>query len=310
MSSSESCPAVTVSGLKYQYGKREALRGVDFEVGRGEIFGVLGPNGGGKTTLFKLLSTLLCHVDGEIRVFGEDLASHPDRVRRQLGVVFQSPALDIRLTVRENLQHQGHIYGLRGRELASRIQGTLDLVQLTDRMNDLVGSLSGGLQRRTELAKVLLHDPELLVLDEPSTGLDPGARRDIWSHLEARRRLKGTTVLLTTHLMDEAARCDRVAILHEGRLVALGHPDALTSEIGEDVILIVTPDPENLGPRVRERFGIDVEIRDDRLRIARFRAHEFVAELVEAFPGEIDTITFGRPTLEDVFLHHTGERLE
>lgn len=310
MSSSESCPAVAVSGLKYQYGKREALRGVDFEVGRGEIFGVLGPNGGGKTTLFKLLSTLLCHVDGEIRVFGEDLASHPDRVRRQLGVVFQSPALDIRLTVRENLQHQGHIYGLRGRELASRIQGTLDLVQLTDRMNDLVGSLSGGLQRRTELAKVLLHDPELLVLDEPSTGLDPGARRDIWSHLEARRRLKGTTVLLTTHLMDEAARCDRVAILHEGRLVALGHPDALTSEIGEDVILIVTSDPENLGPRVRERFGIDVEIRDDRLRIARFRAHEFVAELVEAFPGEIDTITFGRPTLEDVFLHHTGERLE
>ena len=177
-------------------------------------------------------------------------------------------------------------------------------------MNDSVGSLSGGLQRRTELAKVLLHDPELLILDEPSTGLDPGARRDIWSHLEAQRRLKGTTVLLTTHLMDEAARCDRVAILHEGRLVALGHPDALTSEIGEDVILIVTPDPGNLGPRVRERFGIDVEIRDDRLRIARFRAHEFVAELVEAFPGEIDTITFGRPTLEDVFLHHTGERLE
>ncbi len=310
MSSSESCPAVAVSALKYQYGEREALRGVDFEVGRGEIFGVLGPNGGGKTTLFKLLSTLLCPVDGEIRVFGEDLASHPDWVRRQLGVVFQSPALDIRLTVRENLQHQGHIYGLRGRELALRIQDTLDLVHLTDRMNDSVGSLSGGLQRRTELAKVLLHDPELLVLDEPSTGLDPGARRDLWSHLEAQRRLKGTTVLLTTHLMDEAARCDRVAILHEGRLVALGHPDALTSEIGEDVILIVAPDPGNLGPRVRERFGIDVEIRDDRLRIARFRAHEFVAELVEAFPGEIDTITFGRPTLEDVFLHHTGERLE
>lgn len=310
MSSSKLCSAVTVSALKYQYGEREALRGIDFEVGRGEIFGVLGPNGGGKTTLFKLLSTLLCPVDGEIRVFGEDLASNPDRVRRQLGVVFQSPALDIRLTVRENLQHQGHIYGLRGRELTSRIQGVLDLVHLTNRINDLVGSLSGGLQRRTELAKVLLHDPALLILDEPSTGLDPGARRDIWSHLEAQRRLKGTTVLLTTHLMDEAARCDRVAILHEGRLVALGHPDALTSEIGEDAILIVTPDPENLGPRVRKRFGIDVEIRDDRLRITRCRAHEFVAELVEAFPGEIDTITFGRPTLEDVFLHHTGERLE
>ncbi len=303
-------PALAVSGLRHLYGDREALRGIDFEVGPGEIFGVLGPNGGGKTTLFKVVSTLLRPLDGGVRVFGDDVVSNPERVRRRLGVVFQSPALDIRLTVRENLRHQGHLYGIHGSALTARIQSALEAVQLATRANDLVSVLSGGLQRRAELAKALLHAPPLLLLDEPSTGLDPSARRDVWAHLEAQRQREGTTVLLTTHLMDEAARCDRVAILHEGRLVALGAPDALTAEIGGDVILIVTQDPEGLGPRVRERFAIDVEISDDRLRIERPRGHEFVTDLVEAFPGEIDAVTFGRPTLEDVFLHHTGERLE
>lgn len=303
-------PALAVSSLKHRYRDREALRGIDFEVGPGEIFGVLGPNGGGKTTLFGIVSTLLHPSSGSVHVFGDDVVRAPERVRRRLGVIFQSPALDVRLTVRENLRHHGYLYGLHGRGLAERMAAALEQVRLQDRSDDLVGILSGGLRRRAELAKALLHAPDLLVLDEPSTGLDPGARREVWEHLEALRRSHGTTILLTTHLMDEAARCDRVAILDEGGLVALGEPDTLTAAIGGDVILVATPDPARLGPRISERFGVEVGVRDDRLRIERPRAHEFVTDLVEAFPGEIDAVTFGRPTLEDVFVHHTGRRLE
>jgi ABC-2 type transport system ATP-binding protein len=302
--------AVDVEGLRHQYGTRVALDGVTFAVPRGEIFGLLGPNGGGKTTLFKIISTLLAPSGGSVRVFGDDIAREPAAVRRRLGVVFQKPALDGRLTVEENLRHQGHLYGLRGGALVDRVLEVLTRVRMADRHADLVATLSGGLQRRVEVAKALLHRPDLLVLDEPSTGLDPSARRDIWQDLSDLRRGEGTTVILTTHLMDEAAACDRVAILDVGRLVALDAPGALTASIGGDVVLVKTRDASGLSARVSERFAVRAEVVDGQVRIERDRAHEFVTDLVEAFPGELDAVTFGKPTLEDVFVHYTGHRLD
>jgi len=304
-----SAPALEVTNLRHAYGDREALRGVSFSVTEGEVFGLLGPNGGGKTTLFRIVSTLMLPTSGGVRIAGDEVASRPDRVRRHLGVVFQAPALDVRLTVQENLKHQGHLYGLRGRVLAERIADAMARVGLSDRARDLVHTLSGGLQRRAELAKALLHRPALLVLDEPTTGLDPGARRDVWQHLLALRERDHTTIVLTTHLMDEAAKCDRVGIMHEGNLVALGTPAALTAAIGGDVILISSADPAALAARITGRFGVKAETIDEQVRIERDKAHEFVPSLVEAFPGEIDAVTFGKPTLEDVFMHHTGRRL-
>jgi ABC-2 type transport system ATP-binding protein len=279
-------------------------------VARGEVFGLLGPNGGGKTTLFKIVSTLLAPSEGTVRVFGEDVVRDPAAVRRRLGVVFQHPALDARLTVEENLRHQGHLYGLSGRALGERIGDVLSRVRLDDRRRDMVGTLSGGLQRRAEVAKALLHRPELLVLDEPSTGLDPSARRDIWQDLSELRLREGTSVILTTHLMEEAAGCDRVAILDQGRLVALGAPAALTAAIGGDVVLVTTRDAMGMAERVALRFDVKADVVNGKVRIERDRAHEFVTDLVEAFPGEIDAVAFGKPTLEDVFVHYTGRRLE
>jgi ABC-2 type transport system ATP-binding protein len=305
-----SVSAIDVLSVRHRYGARVALDGVSFAVQPGEVFGLLGPNGGGKTTLFQIVSTLLVPSEGAVRVFGDDVVRAAARVRRRMGVVFQHPALDARLTVAENLTHQGHLYGLRGAELSRRIEGALRRVRLEDRSRDLVGTLSGGLQRRAEVAKALLHDPQLLVLDEPSTGLDPAARRDIWQDLERLRTERGTTVIVTTHLMDEAASCDRVGILDQGHLVAIGSPGELTRAIGGDVVLVTSRQPEALGARIRERFGLRTELVDGRLRIERQRAHEFVTDLVEAFPGEIDAVAFGRPTLEDVFVHHTGHRME
>jgi ABC-2 type transport system ATP-binding protein len=225
-----------------------------------------------------------------------------------MGVVFQSPALDNRLTVAENLKTHGHLYGLSGKRLATRIADVLALVALADRAEDFVGTLSGGLQRRVEIAKALLPEPKLLVLDEPSAGLDPGARRELWDHLDNLRHTLGTTVMLTTHLMDEAEKSDRVAILHEGHLVALGFPDDLVSEIGGDVIMITSNTPSVLADDIRRRFQQDVAVVDGRVRIERTNGHAFVSELIEAFPGQVDGIAVGKPTLEDVFLHHTGQR--
>ncbi len=304
-----SAAAVEVAHVRHRYGERQALGDVSFTVNRGEIFGLLGPNGGGKTTLFRIASTLMLPGGGTVRIFGADVVAQPAAARREMGVVFQAPALDTRLTVVENLRHQGHLYGLHGADLAGRIRDALARVRLDDRGDDIVGRLSGGLQRRVELAKALLHRPALLILDEPSTGLDPSARRDVWQHLQALRDRDGTTIMLTTHLMDEGASCDRVAILHEGRLVAMGTPEDLTRAIGGDVITITAREPLSLSERIVRRFGVHVEIVDDRVRLERERAHEFITDLVEAFPGEIDAITFGKPTLEDVFVHHTGRRL-
>jgi ABC-2 type transport system ATP-binding protein len=301
-------------GVEYSYrtrkaGLRRALDGVSFEIPTGEIFGFLGPNGGGKTTLFRILSTLARPQGGSVRVFGADLATEAAAVRRRLGVVFQNPSLDIQLTVRENLLHQGHLYGLSGRTLAERIGTALERFGLSDRQAQRALELSGGLRRRVEIAKSLLHGPQLLLLDEPSTGLDPGARRDLWSTLESLRR-EGVTILLTTHFMEEGDRCDRLALIDRGTLVGEGSPADLKEEIGGDVITLAGQDPESLARDLAARFpDLEPQIRDGAVRLERERGHELVARLIEAFPGRVDSVTVARPTLEDVFLHRTGRRL-
>ncbi len=300
--------AIQTEGLRHRYGDRVALRGVDLEVARGEIFALLGPNGGGKTTLFKILATLLRAEAGTARVAGLDLRTEAAEVRRKLGVVFQNPGLDPKLKVRENLVHHGHLYGIGGSALRERIGHVLGQLGLEERAGDYVETLSGGLARRTELARGLLHSPEILLLDEPSTGLDPGARRDFGQSLRTLRDREGTTVVLTTHYMEEAERADRVAVLHEGALVALGTPDELKRRVGGDVVVVDTDDPGLLQQGIRERFGLESRVLDGVLRLERERGHELVRDVVEAFPGHVRSVSFGRPTLEDVFVHVTGRQ--
>lgn len=301
-------PAIRVEGLGHRYGDLQALDSVSFQVARGEVFGLLGPNGGGKSTLFKVLSTLLEPQSGRAEVFGIDLATRPGDARMKMGVVFQSPALDKKLTVSENLRHQGHLYGLKGAMLTQRIHEKLERVGLWERRSTLVEELSGGLRRRVELAKGFLHQPSLLLLDEPSTGLDPNARREVWSYLESIRKNEGATIVLTTHLMEEAEKCDRIGILDRGRLIAIDQPDLLKAGIGGDVITATSDRPEELCSQIRERFGVEASLVDETLRMEKDRGHEFITSLVEAFPGRIQSIRLGKPTLEDVFVHHTGHR--
>lgn len=301
-------PAIAVEDVRYRYGEREALAGVSFEVERGEIFALLGPNGSGKTTLFRILSTLVAPASGRVSVFGHDLATEASWVRRRLGVVFQRPSVDGKLTVAENLRHHGHLYGLRGAALKERTQQVLTRLGLTPRAGDRVETLSGGMQRRVELGKALLHSPSLLVLDEPSTGLDPGARRDFNQYLAQLRQQDGVTVILTTHYMEEAERCDRVAIMHGGQLVTSGAPDALKAGLGGDVVVIHPHDAAGLKAQIAARFGYEPQEIDGTLRIERPRGHELIRELVDSFPAEVKSVSFGKPTLEDVFIHQTGHR--
>jgi ABC-2 type transport system ATP-binding protein len=300
---------VDVQDLSHTYGRgsgASALNGVSFTVSPGEIFGFLGPNGGGKTTLFRILTTLLIPTAGTARIFGYDVVRSPYWVRRCIGVVFQSQSLDRKLTVAENLTYQGHLYGLRGKMLRDRNERLLEQFSLTDRAGDSAETLSGGLKRRVELAKGLLHQPRLLLLDEPSTGLDPGARLDLWQYLEGLRKKEGVSILLTTHFMDEAEKCDRLGILNRGHLVALDSPESLKTKVGGDVIVLRSKDPQTLRLEIEKKFESTTTVLDNTVRIERPRGHEFIAQLVEAFPGRIEAVTLSKPTLEDVFIRQTG----
>lgn len=322
-----SAPAIRVVGLTHRYGRPRrrqqqqplALDHIAFDVPCGEIFGVLGPNGGGKTTLFRILATLLRPSDpaGELSVFGHDVRARPDVVRRQMGVVFQRPALDGKLTVAENLRHHGRLYGLERRQLQHDVAHWLERLGLADRAGALADKLSGGQQRRVELAKALLPAPRLLLMDEPATGLDPGARRDLWTILQTLREDEGVTIALTTHGMDEAERCDRLAILAAGKLVALDSPDALRSQIGGQVIHVeANPLHEDnaaarLASLIAERFGPwepggEPRVVDGRIRMTRRHGTAMVSSLSAALPDRIRSISVGQPTLEDVFLDRTG----
>lgn len=302
--------ALAVESLSHRYGDRLALDAVSFEVRAGEIFGLLGPNGGGKTTLFRVLSTLIRRQQGTARIMGADLATAPAVVRQRLGVVFQAPSLDKKLRVVENMRHQGALYGLRGAVLDGRIELLLADFKLTERARDEVEALSGGLQRRVEIAKALLHRPKFLLLDEPSTGLDPGARIDLWNILERLRKRDGVSILLTTHLMEEAERCDRVAIIDRGRIVAIDTPDALRAAIGGDIISVSANEPETLAREIETEMGVATALLDGRIRIEQSEGHQLVPRLMESFGGRVLEVTLGRPTLEDVFIARTGHRLD
>jgi ABC-2 type transport system ATP-binding protein len=300
---------VEVEGLLHRYGERVALADVSFTVERGELFALLGPNGSGKSTLFRILSTLLRADGGQARVLGHDVVREGAAVRRGLGVVFQHPSVDGLLTVEENLVHHAHLHGLGGRALRTRAEEVLRRLGLWERHRERVDRLSGGLKRRVELAKALLVGARALLLDEPSTGLDPAARRDFASYLRELRDSEQLTAVLTTHDMEEAERCDRVAILDAGRLVAVGTPEALKAQVGGDVIVVRAAAPGALREKVRARFGLEGTVVDGSLRLERPRGHELLPALIEAFPDDVQAVTYGKPTLEDVLVRLTGHRL-
>jgi ABC-2 type transport system ATP-binding protein len=299
---------IQIEDLRHSYGQVVALKGISLSVRPGEIFGLLGPNGSGKTTLFRILSTLMLPTSGRALIAGFDAARTPDQVRRRIGVVFQAQSIDIKLSAEENLWHQGHLYGLHGSVLQERIREMLQRVGLADRATHKVETFSGGMQRRVELAKGLMHHPSVLLLDEPTTGLDPGARRDLWQYLRELREQENISVIITTHLMEEAERCDRLAILNLGEIVASGTPAELRSQIGGDVILLESAQAESLAIRIEQKFRIQTAVLDGKVRMERKDGHRFITDLVESFPGEIQSISVSKPTLEDVFIDCTGHR--
>jgi ABC-2 type transport system ATP-binding protein len=301
--------AVEVENLSHSYKMHRALSGVSFQVEQAEIFSLLGPNGGGKTTLFRILSTLFPPSSGTAKIFGLDLATEAGKVRRQLGVVFQNPSLDAKLTVQENLYHHGHLYGLHGTDLRSRIENMMDRFKVKDRASDLVETLSGGLRRRVEVAKGMLHQPRLLILDEASVGLDPGARHDLWHYLQDLRDSEGVTILATTHLIDEADRSNHVLILNDGTVVGSGTPESLKQQIGGDIITLTTKNPAALSDKIADQFDLQPSVLNGCVRINQSAGHQFIPKLIESFPGMIDSVTLAKPTLEDVFIDRTGQRL-
>jgi ABC-2 type transport system ATP-binding protein len=309
MSTPDPTKALQIDQLSHRYGEREALATLNLDVAAGDMFGLLGPNGSGKSTLFRLICTIMPLQSGSIRVFGFDVATQQTMVRRQIGVVFQNPALDKQLTVRENLDCHGRLFGLRGAKLSRRIEALTHRLNLTERLSDLVHTLSGGMRRKVELAKALLPEPKLLLLDEPSTGLDVTARLELWSLLQEMRSKQEVSIVLTTHLMDEADRCDRLAILDKGRLLAHNTPDQLKHELGGDVITFTGPQVDQLKSAVEGKLGVSVTRVGRLLRLERPEAHLFIPRLIDAVPGMIDSVSVGRPTLDDVFIRMTGRQL-
>ena len=297
--------AVQASAVQFAYGERQALRGVDFEVQKGAAFGFLGPNGSGKSTLFKLLSTLVPLQQGAVTMLGHDLGREAAAIRRRVGVVFQSPAVDKKLTVQENLRYGGLMLGLGGAELQQRIDKCLESADLSDRRKDNVEDLSGGLRRRVEIAKCLLSQPELVLLDEASTGLDPAARREMWKVL---RSQEGLTVLFTTHLMEEAAEADRLMLLDEGNVVAQGRPGELMEEVGGQVLELESAAAEQLQAQLKQELSVDATLLDQTLRMDGENVHELVPEIMKRYGDQVRRLQLAHPSLEDVFLHRTGKR--
>ncbi|MEN0109810.1 MAG: ABC transporter ATP-binding protein [Planctomycetota bacterium] len=301
-------PAIKIAEVRHQYGDRVALDGVSLAVAQGETLALLGPNGSGKTTLFRLLSTLVPIQEGSIAVMGADATRDAAAVRSTLGVVFQSPSLDKKLRVEENLRCHGQLYGLAGAELRDRVEEGLRRFGVADRRRDVVETLSGGLQRRVELAKSLLHGPRVLVLDEPSTGLDPSARSDLWRAL-ADAKAAGVTIVVTTHLLEEAERADRIAILDGGRIAAIDTPEALRASVGGDTITLRTTDAGGLAEAVNDALALGAKAIDGVVRVAAGSdAGGLAADLYGRFRDRIDAIAIGKPTLEDVFIQRTGHR--
>ncbi|MFM7974143.1 MAG: ABC transporter ATP-binding protein [Pirellula sp.] len=299
--------AVSVAGLSHRYGSKVALDGLSLEVSQGTIFGVLGPNGSGKSTLFRLLSTLVPIQSGQIHICGLDAKQQQQQVREQIGVVFQSPSLDRKLTARENIEFQAALYGISKPQRIARVDELTRALAIQEHLDTRVDKLSGGLRRRVELVKGLLHRPRVLLLDEPSTGLDPLSRLELWQSLVDLQKEHSTTVVLTTHLLDEAEKCDRVAILDQGRLLVSDSPEHLRARTGQMVFTIATSDPTRVIELLSTKYGLS-GVRDHGLvRVVMQESAVSPMELYEGLGSMATSITIGRPSLEDVFIKMAGK---
>jgi ABC-2 type transport system ATP-binding protein len=299
-------PAVAVEGLAKRYGGLEAVKGIGFEVAPGEVFGFLGPNGAGKTTTIGMLCTLVRPTGGAARVAGHDIVSERDEVRRNIGLVFQDPTLDAYLTAEQNLRFHGELYGLPRKAMNERIAQVLRMVDLTDRKDGKVETFSGGMKRRLEIARGLLHSPRVLFLDEPTVGLDPQTRAAIWGYIKQLKDTEDITIFLTTHYMEEAEYCDRIAIIDHGEIVVLDTPENLKGSVGQDRVQIVTGDDEAAIAALKDRFGIDAGVHEGSVTFAVRSGEAFVPRLFAELGVAIRSVHVARPSLDDVFMNYTG----
>jgi len=300
---------IEAKGLVKKYGDLEAVAGIDLEVYGGEIFGFLGPNGAGKSTTNSMLCTLLTPTAGIARVAGIDVVRDPAAVRQRIGLVFQDPSLDDQLTARENLEFHAFVYSVPAPDRRRRIDEMLNLLQLADRASSAVKTFSGGMKRRLEIARGMLHQPQVLFLDEPTIGLDPQTRKSIWTHLNELRDTKGVTIFMTTHYMDEAEYCDRIAIIDRGKIVALGTPDELKAMVGGDVVTITSTAPGAAAKEIEDMLGVKPARDNGTLRMEVPDGKAFVPRLVRELSAPVDTVTLRRPSLDDVFLKLTGRAI-
>ena len=304
-----SAPAISVTGLTKTYDEIEAVRGIDFEVARGETFGFLGPNGAGKSTTISMLCTLARPTGGSARVAGMDVVSERDSVRRSIGLVFQDTTLDNYLSAEQNLRLHAELYGMPRERIEPRMRTVLEMLQLWERRESLVGTFSGGMKRRLEIARGLLHSPRVLFLDEPTIGLDPQTRASIWSYIRQLQQQEEITIFMTTHYMDEAEFCGRIAIMDGGEVVALDTPEALKEAVGADRIRIETADDERAITALGERFGLEATVSEGVVSFAVADGEAFVPRLFAELEVPIKSVSLSRPTLDDVFMSHTGSTI-
>jgi ABC-2 type transport system ATP-binding protein len=302
-------PVISVSGLAKRYGDIQAVAGVDFEVFRGETFGFLGPNGAGKTTTINMLCTLAMPTAGSATVAGFDVIRERDAVRRSIGLVFQDTTLDSYLTAERNLLFHAELYGVPRAQIDDRLREVLDIVGLWDRKDSKVMEYSGGMMRRLEIARGLLHYPRVLFLDEPTIGLDPQTRLHIWTYIEELKRREDITIFLTTHYMDEAEHCDRIAIIDNGTIVALDTPEALKASVGKDRVQIQTSDDDAAIRALRERFGLEAAVHEGQVTFSVKSGEQFVPRLFAQLGVPIEAVRVSRPTLDDVFMSYTGRTI-
>jgi ABC-2 type transport system ATP-binding protein len=302
-------PAIEIRGLRKRYGDLEAVQGIDLEVPAGELFGFLGPNGAGKSTTIKILCTLVRPSAGEASVVGFDVVNDRTEVRRNIGLVFQEPTLDEYLTAEQNLRFHAEIYGMPRPAIAGRLDSVLGLVGLLDRRHDRVGNFSGGMKRRLEIGRGLLHSPRVLFLDEPTIGLDPQSRVTLWKYVDELRVQESITVFLTTHYMDEAERCDRIAIIDQGSIVVQGTPAGLKASVGQDRIRIRTADDGAAAGAIVSRLGVKAIATKDGVDVFTDDGEAFVPRIFE-IGLSVHSVTVTKPTLDDVFLAYTGNRID